>query len=319
MLRRAVKSYFQYSFTNSRAFSTNARCSMRLVQFIENNVTGLEHAKVGVELSDGAGIVDLASYDSSIPKDMVTFLGGGAAMLDIAKRAVASGQHVVRRDNIKLKAPITNPDKVLCIGNNYADHCAEQGIPVPTEPVIFSKFSSTIIGPGEDILYPETSDEIDWEVELVVVIGRAGKNIQVSDAMNHVVGFTVGHDVSARDWQLKKNGGQYLIGKSMDTFCPIGPAIVTKDEITDPHKLGIRCKVNGDTMQDSNTNQLVFKTEALVSFISRFLTLQPGDIILTGTPPGVGVFHKPNPIFLKRGDVVDCEIDGLGTLSNKVI
>ncbi|XP_077992554.1 oxaloacetate tautomerase fahd2, mitochondrial-like [Glandiceps talaboti] len=298
-------------------FSSSARSNMRLVQFTDSK--GVSSPRVGIELSNGGDVVDVTASDKTVPTDMVGFLRGGAAMLEVAKKAVESGQYVIKRDTVRLRAPITNPDKVLCIGNNYRDHCAEQGVPVPTEPVVFSKFSSSVVGPGDDIIYPDVTDALDWEVELVVVIGKAGKNIKEADAMNHVVGFTVGHDVSARDWQLKKNGGQWLLGKTMDTFCPIGPAIVTKDEIQDAHKLGLRCRVNGETMQNSNTDQLVFKTEALVAHLSRFMTLLPGDIILTGTPPGVGVFRKPNPIYLKRGDVVDCEIDGIGTLTNKVV
>lgn len=161
---------------------------------------------------------------------------------------------------------------------------------------------------------------MDWEVELTIVIGKDAKRVQESDAMNYVFGYTVAHDVSARDWQLEpgKNGGQWLIGKAMDGFCPLGPAIVMKEDINDPHNLGLRCRVNGVTKQDSNTNQLVHKTAAMVSFISRFMTLRPGDVILTGTPPGVGVFRKP-PEYLKRGDVVECEIDGIGKVVNKIV
>ncbi|XP_065827345.1 fumarylacetoacetate hydrolase domain-containing protein 2-like [Oscarella lobularis] len=229
---------------------------------------------------------------------------------------LAKGAPEIPRADVRLKAPITNPEKVICIGMNYVDHCTEQNVPVPKEPVIFSKFASAITDPGSPVSLEET-ENLDFEVELVIVIGKTGKKISESDAMAHVAGYTVAHDVSARDWQMKKNGGQWLIGKTMDTYCPLGPAIVTTDGITDPHNLGIRCRLNGETVQDSNTNQLVHKTPAALAFISRFITLRPGDLILTGTPPGVGCFRKP-PLWLKKGDVVEVEVDEIGCISNPI-
>lgn len=215
-------------------------------------------------------------------------------------------------------SPVIKPDKVICIGMNYADHCLEQNMAPPKEPVVFSKFSSSIVGPYDDINYPEVTKELDWEVEMAIVIGKAGKNVKEKDAMSYVFGFTTAHDVSARDWQLKRNGGQWLIGKTMDNFCPLGPALVTCDEIPDPHNLDLKCVVNGETKQDSNTRQLIFKTEELIAWLTQFFTLLPGDVILTGTPPGVGVFKKP-PEYLKKGDVVECTIEKLGSVRNKII
>lgn len=275
---------------------------------------------MGVEIRDGGDIVDLCAGDSSIPSDMRSFIEGGQKTLLAAKSVIDRGGSIIPRDSVKIVAPIYNPDKVLCVGMNYKDHCEEQNAPVPIEPVIFNKFPSSIIGPTEDLQYPKETQKLDWEVELTIVIGKDAKRVQESDAMNYVFGYTVAHDVSARDWQLEpgKNGGQWLIGKAMDGFCPLGPAIVMKEDINDPHNLGLRCRVNGVTKQDSNTNQLVHKTAAMVSFISRFMTLRPGDVILTGTPPGVGVFRKP-PEYLKRGDVVECEIDGIGKVVNKIV
>ncbi|XP_006166692.1 fumarylacetoacetate hydrolase domain-containing protein 2, partial [Tupaia chinensis] len=165
---------------------------------------------------------------------------------------------------------------------------------------------------------PLCLQEVDWEVELAVVIGKKGKHIKATDAMAHVAGFTVAHDVSARDWQMRRNGKQWLLGKTFDTFCPLGPALVTKDSIADPHNLKICCRLNGEVVQSSNTNQMVFKTEELIAWVSQFVTLYPGDIFLTGTPPGVGVFRKP-PVFLKKGDEVQCEIEDLGVIINKVV
>ncbi|XP_072027900.1 oxaloacetate tautomerase fahd2, mitochondrial-like [Amphiura filiformis] len=293
----------------------NLHGKMRLVQFEEGG-----SVRVGVELSNGGDVVDISAADKSIPTDMRSFLEGGESAIEAAKKVVSAGSHIVKKENLKLQAPITNPEKVLCVGMNYKDHCLEQNAPIPKEPVFFNKFASSIVGPTDDIVYPgELTSELDWEVELTIVIGKTGKNIKESEAMQHVFGYTVAHDVSARDWQMKKNLKQWMLGKCMDTFCPLGPAIVTTDELSDPHKLGIRCRVNGKTVQDSSTDQLVFRSEALIAFISRFVTLKPGDIILTGTPPGVGVFLKPEPVFLKRGDVVDVEVDEIGTCTNRVV
>ncbi|NXE57639.1 FAHD2 protein, partial [Casuarius casuarius] len=213
--------------------------------------------------------------------------------------------------------PVTGPDKVICVGLNYADHCAEQGAKLPAEPIIFSKFPSAIAGPFDDILHPAESSEVDWEVELAFVIGRKGKHIAEAAALEHVAGFAVANDVSARDWQ-RRNGRQWLLSKTFDTFCPLGPALVTKDAVTDVNNLSIRCSVNGSPVQSSNTSQLIFKVPQLVAWVSRFVTLLPGDVFLTGTPPGVGLFRKP-PVFLKRGDVVQCDIEQLGTIRNKVV
>ncbi|KAL3864652.1 hypothetical protein ACJMK2_006316 [Sinanodonta woodiana] len=287
---------------------------MRFVQFEQNGERFL-----GVELRYGGDIINLNQANPSIPRDMRSFIEGGHQMLLAAKSAVERGQHIVKNESIKLLAPIASCDKVLCIGMNYRDHCEEQGAPVPKEPLVFNKFPSCIIGPLDDVHYPKETEELDWEVELVIVVGREGKDVSVSEAMNYVFGYTVANDVSARDWQLSgKNSGQWVLGKAMDDFCPLGPAIVTKEGLVDPHNLGIRTRVNGVTKQNSNTNQLVFQTQQLIAFITRFMTIKPGDLILTGTPPGVGVFRKP-PEYLKRGDIVEVEIDDIGCLKNKIV
>lgn len=215
-------------------------------------------------------------------------------------------------------APIYDPEKVICVGMNYADHCTEQGLPIPKEPVLFNKFPSSIIADGEPLVKPPETEELDFEVELVIVIGKPGRRIPRARAMEHVAGFTVAHDVSARDWQLKRNGGQWMVGKAIDGFCPLGPAIVTPDDLPDPHKLAIYCSLNGARVQDSSTEQLVHKTDAILEFASRFFTLRPGDLILTGTPPGVGCFRKP-PLWLKSGDVVTVGVEGIGEITNTVV
>jgi len=286
---------------------------MRLVQFTDGS-----HSRVGIEVKKDGDIIDLHAVNSSIASNMKKFLEGGATSLSIAQRALESGEHMLPRENVTILSPVTEPEKVICVGMNYVDHCEEVNAPIPTKPLIFSKFASAITHPGSPIYLPSFTKKLDWEVELAIIIGKKGKNIEEHNAMDHVAGFTVAHDVSARDWQLEENGGQWLLGKTSDSFLPLGPALVTKDEIEDPHDLGIRCRVNGATKQDSNTKNLVFKTEKLISFISQFFTLVPGDIISTGTPPGVGCFQKP-PVFLKVGDVVECEIDGIGTIQNTIV
>ncbi|XP_019581431.1 oxaloacetate tautomerase FAHD2A, mitochondrial isoform X2 [Rhinolophus sinicus] len=268
---------------------------MRLVQFQASHLMG---PHLGLESGNGGGVINLNAFDPTLPKTMLEFLEQGEATLSVARRALAAQLPVLPRSEVTFLAPVTRPDKVVCVGMNYVDHCKEQNVPVPKEPIIFSKFASSIVGPYDEIVLPPES--------------------QATDAMAHVAGFTVAHDVSARDWQMKRNGKQWLLGKTFDTFCPLGPALVTKDSVADPHNLRICCRVNGEVVQSSNTNQMVFKTEELIAWVSQFVTLYPGDVILTGTPPGVGVFREP-PVFLKKGDEVQCEIEELGVMINKVV
>jgi len=198
---------------------------------------------------------------------------------------------------------------------NYRDHAIETGAEIPTEPVVFSKFPSTLIGHGDTIRLPKVSSEVDYEAELVVVVGREGKHIAADQAMQHVFGYTCGHDVSARDWQKGRPGGQWLLGKTFDTFAPVGPALATTAEVQDPSNLQVRMRLNGDLVQDSTTAQLIFGIPQLIAHLSQIVTLRPGDLIFTGTPPGVGAARKP-PLFLKPGDRCEVEIESLGTLRN---
>jgi len=286
---------------------------MRIVQF--RTVGGIH---VGIELKDG--VVDLNEALSMPGLTTKRLLEMGTEGLKKAQAAIEQARKsrtIIPFPRVKLIAPITEPDKVICIGMNYIDHCTEQNYPIPKEPIIFSKFASSISGDGDDIIHEETA-KLDYEVELVIVIGKKGRHISKKDAHQYIAGYTVAHDVSARDWQMEKNGGQWLLGKTMDGYCPLGPAIVTADALKDPYNLGIRCLLNGKAVQDSNTKNLIFKGDDLVAWCSRFFTLLPGDIILTGTGPGVGVFRKP-PLFLKPGDVVKCEIDEIGAITNRVI
>jgi 2-keto-4-pentenoate hydratase/2-oxohepta-3-ene-1,7-dioic acid hydratase in catechol pathway len=262
--------------------------------------------------------IDVNAADPEMPTTVRELLELGPEWQRRAWAALPKG--AVRHDpaGATLLAPVPDPRKIVCIGLNYRDHAAESGVPVPTEPVLFSKYPTALIGHGAPIVLPRVSQEVDYEAELVVVIGRKGRHIPRQRALEYVGGYAVGHDVSARDWQLNKPGKQWMAGKTFDTFAPVGPELVTPDEVPEPQNLGIRLRLNGQTMQDSNTSQLVFGIDELIAYLSQVFTLEPGDLIFTGTPPGVGMARKP-PVWLKAGDIVEVEIDRLGTLRNTVI
>jgi len=213
--------------------------------------------------------------------------------------------------------PLVRPSKIICIGLNYADHAAESKMTLPEEPVIFFKATSAICGPFDEVVIPKGSNKTDWEVELAVVIGKKASYVTENDAMNYVAGYTLHNDYSEREYQLEK-GGQWVKGKSADTFAPLGPYLVTSDEISDVNNLNLWLTLNGEKLQDSNTAQLVFKVPQLVSYLSHFMTLLPGDIISTGTPAGVGLGFDP-PRYLKPGDVVELGIEGLGSSRQKAV
>ena len=212
--------------------------------------------------------------------------------------------------DLRLGSPLGRPSKLVCIGLNYRDHAEETGAKIPTEPVIFMKSTTAIIGPNDDILIPRNSKKTDWEVELAIVIGKKVTYVDEADAMEYVAGYVLHNDVSEREFQMER-GGTWDKGKGCDTFAPLGPFFATKDEIPDPHHLRLWLKVNDQTMQDGNTANFVFNVPYLVSYTSQFMTLLPGDIISTGTPAGVGLGMKP-PVYLKAGDVVELGVDGLG-------
>ncbi len=207
--------------------------------------------------------------------------------------------------------------KVICIGLNYSDHAAESGMQVPEEPVVFFKATSAISGPCDDVVLPPGSEQSDWEVELGVVIGDVARYVTEADALDHVAGYCIVNDLSERHFQLER-GGQWVKGKSCDTFCPLGPWLVTRDEVADPHSLGLRLDVNGQRYQDGSTATMIFRVPYVVSYLSQFMSLHPGDIISTGTPPGTGMGQEP-PVYLKPGDVMTLEIDGLGAQRQRVL
>jgi 2-keto-4-pentenoate hydratase/2-oxohepta-3-ene-1,7-dioic acid hydratase in catechol pathway len=220
-------------------------------------------------------------------------------------------------DDVRLGSPIQRPSKIVCVGLNYRDHARESGMAVPSEPVIFFKATSAIVGPNDDVVIPKGSTKTDWEVELAVVIGRKASYVAESDALAHVAGYVLHNDYSERVFQLER-GGQWVKGKSCDTFAPLGPFLATPDEIRDPGNLKMQLKVNGVMRQNSSTANMIFDAATLVSYVSQFMTLLPGDVISTGTPAGVALGMKA-PEYLKAGDVVELAIDGLGESRQQVV
>lgn len=294
------------------AFSTSSSASPRPGALLdEQTVLDLAHDAAGLP----ARAQDLDACDLAHP-----FLAAARQLIKKAADAnererLRSAGALLARQDVTLHAPVPRPGKILCIGLNYRDHAEEQGAELPKAPLVFSKFATCVLAPGGTILIPPGSTETDFEAELGVVIGKRASRVKKADAMDHVLGYCNFHDVSARDFQFAD--GQWQRGKACDTFAPFGDFIATTDEIPDPHTLGIRLRLNGKTMQDSNTNQLLFDVPTLIEYLSTYITLEPGDVIATGTPPGVGFARKP-PIYMQPGDVVEVEIDGLGVLRNKV-
>jgi len=267
---------------------------MKLVTFTQNT-----HTRIG-ELVD----------------DTIYAVSWQDTMLSLVRRGMRPGRSYerVKLDQVKLEAPL-RPGKIVAIGRNYAEHAAETGSDVPKEPLIFAKFPSSIVAPNEPVRWRTSiTDQVDWEAELAVIIGKRAKNVSEADALQHVFGYTVANDVSARDLQLRKDT-QWTRGKSLDTFCPLGPWIVTRDEIPDPQVLNVKMTINDEVRQDSNTSYMIFKIPQLIAYCSSMFTLEPGDIILTGTPPGVGEGQKP-PVYLKNGDVMTASVEGIGSLTN---
>lgn len=267
----------------------------------------------------GDAFVDLHATEPALPACVKTLIAADPALREAIHKVVARADAVrIPAENARFLPPIPRPDKILCIGLNYRDHALEGGRPIPTEPVLFAKFPNTLIGHEQQIVLPKVSQKVDYEAELVVVIGKRGRHISEAQAFDYVAGYTIGHDVSGRDWQFRGEEKQWTIGKTFDTFAPTGPVLVTKDEVADPHNLRIQLRLNGQTLQNSSTKEFIFGVPALLAFVSQVITLEPGDLIFTGTPPGVGVARKP-PIFLKPGDVTEVEIEGLGILRNTCV
>lgn len=282
---------------------------MRLARFGE---AGAERPGV---MTDAEERLDLSSHFT----DWDSRFFGGDGLDALAEVLRAEGERLPRvAANVRVGAPVARPGKVVCVGLNYSDHAAESGMPIPTEPILFMKAANTVVGPYDDVELPRGSSKVDWEVELGVVIGRKARYLEdVSQAKDHIAGYVLSHDVSERGFQLER-GGQWTKGKSCDTFNPLGPFLLTADALPDPHKLAMHLDVNGVARQRGNTATMIFDVFTLVHYISQFMTLEPGDLISTGTPPGVGLGMKP-PVYLKEGDVVELAIEQLGTQRQRCV
>jgi 2,4-didehydro-3-deoxy-L-rhamnonate hydrolase len=258
-------------------------------------------------------IIDEKRYDvSSIVSDYneAFFENDG---LEKLKKSLENNPSLPEVDSsIRLGSPVARPSKIICIGLNYVDHCKETNAPIPTEPIIFFKSTTALCGPNDDLIIPKNSEKTDWEIELAFVMGKKASYVEEVDALDYVAGYCLHNDYSERAFQLER-GGQWAKGKGSDTFAPLGPFLATKDEIKEVNNLSMWLTVNGKTFQNSNTSNLVFKIPYLVHYLSQFMTLLPGDVISTGTPPGVGLGIKPDPIYIKAGDVIELGMEGLGS------
>jgi len=264
----------------------------------------------------GDAIVDLARAAPDLPRDLTDLLALGPPALEAAARAADGADARVALDDVALLAPIARPGKFLAVGLNYADHVAETGLETPQFPLLFAKMPSCVTGPHDPIERPTVSDRLDYEGELAFVIGRRCRHVSRADAPSVIAGYTIVDDVSVRDWQLRTS--QWILGKSFDTHGPMGPWLVTGDELGDPHALSVRTLVNGEVRQESNTRHLIFDCYDLVETLSQVFTLEPGDVVATGTPGGVGNAMSP-PRFLAPGDTVRIEIEGIGAIENPVV
>lgn len=276
---------------------------MKLIRF---GKSGQE--KPGVELPDGKRI-DTSAFGEDYTEQFLT--NDGIARLAAWLKSNQSACPAVDPDE-RLGAPLARPSKIVCIGLNYVDHAKETGAAIPAEPIVFFKSTTAMCGPNDQLVIPKNSTKTDWEVELAVVVGKKASYVDEKDAMDYIAGYMLHNDYSERAFQLERNG-QWVKGKSCDTFAPLGPWLATKDEIADIHNVRLWLTVNGKTMQDGNTSNLIFKLPYLISYLSQFMTLLPGDIISTGTPAGVGLGQKPEPFYIKPGDIIELGIEGLGS------
>jgi len=288
----------------NRFTNISIRSASRFCQFKNNG-----NVCLGAQNQDG-NIVDV----SNVAQDLKTLIQGGQELVNKVATASQNGAGVPI-SSLQLAPVIHNPEKIICVGLNYRDHCEEQDKPIPAEPVIFNKFPSTLIAAGEAIQLPKIGCNTDLEAELAIIIGKDGRHISKENAFDHVFGYTIANDVSGRDWQKKRNGGQWLLGKTFDTFCPLGPIV---DTTLDPKSLSIKSWINDDLMQDSNTKHLIFNIPFIINWLSQICTLKQGDVILTGTPGGVGM-HRSPPKYLQAGEKCIIEIEGLGRMESPVV
>ena len=289
---------------------------MRLISY---DLKGQSHFGItsGDTVASLAVLADAFGQDGSFFAGMAEFLSRGHVAMEAARelqrRVLRDWSDWIPLSSVHLQCPVPKPSKIVAIGLNYRDHAEEAHLAIPTQPLFFAKFTSSINGPMDPVIIPRSDPEIDYEAELAVVIGKQAKHVSADDAYDFVAGYMVLNDVSARKWQFGDK--QWTRGKSCDTFCPAGPWLTTRDEISDPHHLRVVARLNGRIVQDSDTSNMIFGVPQLIEHITEAITLEPGDIIATGTPAGVGIFHKP-PSFLKAGDVMEVKIDGLGAIRN---
>ncbi|MGY1590793.1 fumarylacetoacetate hydrolase family protein [Geodermatophilus sp. SYSU D00708] len=282
---------------------------MRLVSF---------HGEGGVRLGveTGAGVVDVRAAAPDAPATVAEVIATGPAGLEDLRRAVGSASDAVPVADLRLAAAVPDPGKIICVGLNYQKHAAEGGLPVPDHPIYFAKYRNSLAGSGQDVAIPAATRRADYEVELVAVIGRSTRRVSPEEALDHVFGYATGNDLSARELQMRSS--QWMYGKAIDGFAPLGPYLVTADEVPDPQALDLRCWVNGELRQSSTTRDMVFSVADLVSDLSQIMTLEPGDVIYTGTPEGVAM-GMADPVWLQPGDEVVCEVQGLGRLVTPLV
>jgi 2-keto-4-pentenoate hydratase/2-oxohepta-3-ene-1,7-dioic acid hydratase in catechol pathway len=290
---------------------------MRLISYRKDGAEG-----IGVRVDDGVvdlGAAQVARGARELPGEMAALLAlGDEGLAEVAAaRDFAAGRGDLLVEDFELLPVVPRPPKIICVARNYGAHAKEANLDVLEYPNLFIRFPRSLIAAGEPILVPEVSEQVDWEAELAVIIGRPGKHVAQEDALDHVAGYALFNDVSVRDWQLRVKGGQFGAGKNFDGSGPFGPDLVTKDEVGDPSALAISLAVNGETKQESTTAEMIFSVPVLIEFITKFTTLEPGDVIATGTPSGVGHFRRP-PEYLRAGDVVEMEIERVGRQSNPV-
>jgi 2-keto-4-pentenoate hydratase/2-oxohepta-3-ene-1,7-dioic acid hydratase in catechol pathway len=285
---------------------------MKVLSFYEN-----QRVKLGIKVDGGIIDVQAVSEKTGIPapKTALEVIQGGEEALRVLSNIIANSDEKLDEETIQYAPAIPNAEKVLCVGANYRKHAIESGLAIPKEPIYFAKYANSLSGHREEISIPKRAKQVDYEVELVVVIGKRAKNVPVDRALDYVFGYAVGNDLSIRELQFRSH--QWLYGKAIDGFAPLGPYIVTADEVPNPQTLNLRCWVNGELRQDSNTEDMIFSVAKLNSDLSQIMTLQPGDVIYTGTPEGV-IMGMEEKNWLKPGDEVICEIDGLGSLVNKM-
>ncbi|EEK78370.1 FAA hydrolase family protein [Bacillus cereus] len=305
---------------------------MKLVTFTHNGETRIAalengklidlHAAFKAKLTSEGNLRAIQIAEAHIPKDMNGFLQGGTESMNLAKEAIDYAlmknhkeKLVFEEGEVKIEAPVPSPGKIICVGHNYREHILEMKRELPAFPVIFAKFANTVVGPQDDIPFYPISEQLDYEAEFAFVIGKRARNVSEEDALQYVAGYTIVNDITYRD--IQRRTIQWLQGKTVEGSAPMGPWLITSDELKNPSGLEIVLTINGEKRQQSNTANLVFSVQYLVSFLSGLMTLEPGDVILTGTPGGVGVARNPQA-FLKDGDIVRIEVDGVGVLENKV-